>query len=391
MNIKLRRASIFCLLSTMFIIFPVFFSSIFAIVDLKIPSYALISGFGIFLSLIAFSSLKNPDNVAYSLSLRNLILLLLIVWFYISVTYTPSQIYARDKIIALTYNTVIPIFILFISFAFSKVSSLDYKKAYIILHRSSIVLLVICAVVLILLGHSGTDGRTVLPGVENPIWVSRFFGTILLVLICQNSRSLFIPKNILLILLCTGCIFISGSRTPLIGVMLVFIIFLVYERGMFAVLKFALPLVFTFLISYIVFSDSYIFETNFYSLYHRFDILKTTLNLLSEIPIFGYGLGSFGVLILNEDVAFYPHNIFVELLFETGYLGLSLFLFILFLFYKNFSGNIFEYLVVYYLILSMTSGDFAGNNVLFILLFLSGLFYKGYRNYCNEKRAFSFT
>ncbi|MBU1013322.1 MAG: O-antigen ligase family protein [Bacteroidetes bacterium] len=43
-----------------------------------------------------------------------------------------------------------------------------------------------------------------------------------------------------------------------------------------------------------------------------------------EKPIFGHGLGSFGLYYLNVDMRAYPHNLILEILFEAGVIGLIL-------------------------------------------------------------------
>jgi len=46
--------------------------------------------------------------------------------------------------------------------------------------------------------------------------------------------------------------------------------------------------------------------------------------------IIGEGTGNFGFLFYGSDVQAYPHNIFVELFYENGVIGLLLFLSLLF-------------------------------------------------------------
>lgn len=42
--------------------------------------------------------------------------------------------------------------------------------------------------------------------------------------------------------------------------------------------------------------------------------------------LFGNGIGSFGILVLKEDIRAYPHNILLEVFFEFGLIGLAIFI-----------------------------------------------------------------
>lgn len=94
--------------------------------------------------------------------------------------------------------------------------------------------------------------------------------------------------------------------------------------------------------------------------------------------LFGKGTGNYGFLFGHKDMQMYPHNIFVELLYENGLMGLVLFIAILFsyLFRKNFIKDFWgigTYLIVisyYYLLNAQVSGDLASNFGLFVFLIL---------------------
>ncbi|RLD52574.1 MAG: hypothetical protein DRI94_02690 [Bacteroidetes bacterium] len=70
---------------------------------------------------------------------------------------------------------------------------------------------------------------------------------------------------------------------------------------------------------------------------------------------FGYGFGSFGIMYSHADVRLYPHNIFLEIWFETGIIGLLLFLsFLALVFFKQLSKRIYvSGFVILYMILNM--------------------------------------
>lgn len=60
----------------------------------------------------------------------------------------------------------------------------------------------------------------------------------------------------------------------------------------------------------------------------RIEFLESSYFHIFKNPfvfIFGNGIGSFGILTLNEDIRAYPHNIILEVLFELGLIGLLIF------------------------------------------------------------------
>lgn len=68
----------------------------------------------------------------------------------------------------------------------------------------------------------------------------------------------------------------------------------------------------------------------------RVDLFKKSIDLISADfikPIFGYGIGSYGVITNGIDERSYPHNIFLEIIVELGLFGFAIFLFYM---YFNF-------------------------------------------------------
>ena len=57
----------------------------------------------------------------------------------------------------------------------------------------------------------------------------------------------------------------------------------------------------------------------------RFEGYATTWLMLDESPIVGRGIGSWPVLTGRGDIRSYPHNIFLEIMFELGMVGLLIF------------------------------------------------------------------
>ena len=105
-------------------------------------------------------------------------------------------------------------------------------------------------------------------------------------------------------------------------------------------------------IIYETFADRFsgIFQNFDSSVMGRFDRLVFSFeNIFSSFSslLFGYGIGSFGLMYTGEDINDYPHNIFIESWFELDILGLllSLIVFIIPLFFN--SRQIFKYLAGY--------------------------------------------
>ncbi len=90
----------------------------------------------------------------------------------------------------------------------------------------------------------------------------------------------------------------------------------------------------------------------------RIDQLNFGVKLIKSdrfSSIYGYGLGSFGVLYSGKDIRAYPHNVFLEIWIELGLIGLFLFLiFLWFVFTTQLNGyKIIGVFVLFYIILNV--------------------------------------
>jgi O-antigen ligase len=56
---------------------------------------------------------------------------------------------------------------------------------------------------------------------------------------------------------------------------------------------------------------------------------------INQNPFWGYGVGSYAYEKKHSDVLDYPHNLFLEVWFELGYIPLLIFLFLFYRVYKN--------------------------------------------------------
>ena len=135
----------------------------------------------------------------------------------------------------------------------------------------------------------------------------------------------------------------SGSRQSLYSLPIIYLIFLIINNRK-SIMKRGILLFFGSIVSFFIISAISGNEesnlglsegTEIIEMVNRPNELLHAFILIDNSPWFGHGLGGF-----SEDTErYYPHNIFLEILSETGFLGLLLLLLYLtvFLFGKNFS------------------------------------------------------
>jgi len=180
----------------------------------------------------------------------------------------------------------------------------------------------------------------------NPIWVGRYFSyaiivEIYLIMVYSKNLSYNIGKIIFvttLIILQFYFILLTGSRGPL-SALIIALIYLIISRIKFNVIKIIYSI--TSLLIILIFLYSLIPD----DIIER--ILTTTytgkltviIRILANIEAFnffksniltgiGFGAYKFGGEII--DYLIYPHNVFMEILSETGIIGFILFFFIVF-------------------------------------------------------------
>lgn len=112
-----------------------------------------------------------------------------------------------------------------------------------------------------------------------------------------------------------------------------------------------------------------------------------TLAIIKEYPIFGKGLGGYS----DDGLVHYPHNIFLEIINETGFVGLAVIVFISLyaMRYNRFSWKMVNANDTYAILLLLAifirvnaSADLAENIFFFSLLFSM----KNMNSYCVSKR-----
>jgi hypothetical protein len=376
----ISRSLIFNHLACLIILFPVIFSFVFKVIGLPIPSYLFI----IILVFIIVFCISN-DLLEISKDSLKLVFYLFFIWVFFGITYTPSVIASESKFIDILYNTILPVLLIELFFLSSKQKEIELKSFDMQLLRYSYILVWFSLVAFILFKQPGENGRYTLPGVLNAIWFSRFLGMLVLIVLCRasiNMRNL--AFFLLTIIFGLFLMFAGGSRGPVIAVLIVYLIkqsYFIKKRNLVLLL---LGII-VFIIIGFIFIGGYLFETDFYSLYARLDLFEDLTNFDFNY-IKGAGIGSFAFLISGEDIRYYPHNVFLEIFFENGIVGILLFSILLFLFFRSFKPNMINLLCLYFFISSLVSGDLPGNNNFYILLYLS--IYAN-RNYLQQNKLLS--
>ena len=112
----------------------------------------------------------------------------------------------------------------------------------------------------------------------------------------------------------------------------------------------------------------------------RIEYLKFVWNHFDDtflFAFFGHGCGSFGYYFTGEDVVLYPHNIIMEIIFEFGLLGLTIFvLFLISSIKKIRIDNLLTYTVFFIFLNALKSFNLSDIRIFF--RFLSLVIYSKY-------------
>lgn len=212
------------------------------------------------------------------------------------------------------------------------------------------------------------DGKFTVIGVDNSIWFGRYVAIILLVLLLTfkgNNKYL----HIILIILAISLLYKSGARGPMLGV-LVTVILLRLNRFMIVTISLGMLLLLIMIgINFSFNVNTLLLSMNDFSSIARIDYYQFVINQFLEIPLWGYGYGSYGLLYLGDDVVFYPHNLLLEVLYEMGLISL---LFIIYMIASSLkrarNSEVLRAVLIFVLINSMVSGDIPGNFGLFVIM-----------------------
>lgn len=238
----------------------------------------------------------------------------------------------------------------------------------------------------------------------NPIGMARVCGLgVLFWLISLSDRRQNIAVTVCILIPITISLIAAGSRGPLLAVIISLLVYTMaythidikYKLGfILLVILFALLLYFLLPESLLA-RYSRLFQENTFSSSlsvarasssnQRFIFVKRILQYFNDNPgeiVFGTGMGSFKELFDYKFHASYPHNIFFEVLYEQGLVGLTVliggFAYIFYYahqFIKHIKG--YSYFVkfyiafIYFLLNAQVSGDISINR--FIWFFMGGV------------------
>lgn len=220
-------------------------------------------------------------------------------------------------------------------------------------------------------------------GEMNPIWLSRFLGLGLLVL--QSPR---FEKKPLLVLVTSILLIVAslmtGSKTVLYFTIPIIILYRLISGGITKKL----------IINLVIFSGMasvvwwFINSINSQAFSNRFSLQSGTIGQRETLyqtsfesfmqsngfnMLFGNGGGTIGASLGYGFVREYPHNLLIEVLYELGLFGfltfISIVLLAIIVFIRGKRNWLFFAFVIHFLF-SLTSGDLASNDLVFVMFAL---------------------
>jgi O-antigen ligase len=374
--IKTIYSNFFAHSSAIYIVLTPIFSIAFALIGVEIPAYLFASILVFIISLMIIMKCGAINFKQHSSSSAILVYVLFVA--ITSILYLTSSNGLSGKIKFQNYFAIVFLSLALIYLSIFQTSKKwtisEVNKIYFYYFKYSTLFVV---VVFVFFGFIDDNARYIIPGLSNPIWISRHVAAGLMVYIIYN----FTEKNTMnifsLLYLIVGftVLIYTGSRAPVIAL---FICIFLYLNKIKRVSKVGIGTV-IFVLSVLLyysynFSSSYLFEGNFYSLHHRLEAIKFTFE--QPLKIFGNGISSFGYVFTGEDLDLYPHNIFAELYFEFGVIGIIYFVILTYAVFKSYKNSIPGLIALYYYINSMVSGDIPGNAPLLFSLLISWTVHK---------------
>lgn len=333
-------------------------------------------------------------------------LILLAAFFalsFISLSYTPSPDFSVRKLSLSTLNIVAFIFPLCYR-------ELDLRKAlrFVVLYSVFVFLLVFYSIQVRWMGQSelfsGIE-TDIMENVKNAYLTSGMLLGISVILLEFSGYRL----RTLFQVLCLAAIFLVGSRGPLLFTLLLFVFLKLRNAKGQGMLMRLLLLSFVSLllvsVSDLSFLDSgnigrsldrfmLLFASGGDSVNERVRMLDFAFNGIFGNNtslftfLFGHGIGSFGILFSGSDGRLYPHNIFLEVFFETGLAGVVFFSALIGYCLRRMPHNVYVYLSLFVLLNCLKS--YTLEDIRFLFGFLSLTLAHGIVAVRNETTSASF-
>lgn len=341
------------------------FSMILGILGNPVPTSLFTYTLVIMLILALYHAKK---RIALYLKVDYLLLFLLMFFvslFLSSVSNGSSQA-SIEKYISTTYLIITPSLIVF----FLSGGRAFHADIFDKISRKFSVAVIILSCMFFLLGFTDSvvdSGKVSTVGTSNTIWFGRSIAlSMLIVLITYNHGY----KLVTILMLGVGgyMLLLSGSRGALLGFLAGVLYYYVKPRTKkkvaicVLVIVFFPLLVFTDVVSNVLFVNGDL-TTGRVSLYlESFELIKDNFFL-------GIGYGNYGVVTTGNDIGHYPHNIFLEVFVEAGFLSFLFFILAIYLaLYRESVNFSLKAILISMLASALFSGDLTGNQGVFILL-----------------------
>jgi len=324
------------------------------------------------------------------------IALFFVVWLIISLAWTPSVFYAREKafyVATLTFWSLLGT-ALVIASDINRI-----KRFFLTIVLFSLWVMLESYFVYFNLGSIGTINA--LEGNYLGVGYTCGMGGLIVLGYLVFDNMIFCKKFLMLALL--GSYFfillIGGGRGPLLMMIIATMIpvlfaFQVSPLKSIRVKKYMFPfmvvVVMTVMLLGYLFANNQIFMITVHRILVLFEpgfgasggarqtMLLDSISLFLNNPLFGYGIGSYPIVTGCVDSRIYPHNIFLEIMAEMGLVGLFLFVSLLFVGLRSL-GNyrvirnnpicaIILMIFTFMLGGAMISGDLHDNRLLFMAI-----------------------
>lgn len=332
-----------------------------------------------------------------------LALLIFYIWLISTNSYSLSKSYSTEKTLLFSLNIlafVLPLFIKDFSFTkfirFGLIILFFFTSLYLILYFNYMNDIYVVDSFLMLKGEY----------LYNALMLGMFSFFLI-----NTKKAIFRSKQIdsLIFVICLVFMVLLGARGPLFSLVIITILMFLFNCFKYPNYKFlnlkkkfkSVNILYLLLLSLISFSVVMYFSNEILNLLNRsmfrmnlilgnisedaskmgssvdtrveqiglaFQVIFSNMNNF----FFGTGIGSFGILELNEDIRAYPHNIFLEIWVELGFFGLLLFFIFLYFILRNMQRRVFltGFILLYVFMNLMKSNSIVDIRFFFIIFAL---------------------
>ena len=362
-----KRQNLTRLIVTAYLLWQPIIAVVLAIIGVSVPALLVTTSLA---AACSFIFIVQQRNIKLRLKniLRSFWLIIFFAIVFVCQLWSIAPISATQKAELFLIAAVIPSSFIILSSAFLRLESEQSAPEHRVrIKWISVALCLYVGLFVVFAFPSATgSGRMVLPGIENPIWVSRFAATFLVIMLFRYHQS---PSSnrllwLVFLTLITGYVLIQTNSRGVILSLVAAGIYVFQKNLSQLVFRLVLVTLVAGLITTVVDLDQ--LARGYYSINER---LKYFDFILSDpiATITGRGLASFGKSLTGFDIYLYPHNIILEIWFELGLLALCVFLFVVYKILFKFHRSEYKAVFIFFLSAAMFSGDIAGNSQVFYL------------------------